>query len=348
MIIETVLLFIAIILLLVVSHELGHFFVSKYYNVRVDEFGVGLPPRLFGVQKGETLYSFNLLPFGGFVKIFGEEEESTDPRSFFAQPVRRKVFIVAAGVMANVLVGFVIFSFLAWYGTPRFVVEVASVAPDSPAEIAGFMAGDIITGFEDVESAALSIDEVQAHIAESKGKSTQFFLNRKGIRLTVGATPRQEAPSGEGPLGIVITPKEAGLLRTTIFLAPIEGAKKTGYAISQLFVGLLFFFKELFVTGQSPGEILGPVGIAGVARTSFDIGIRYFLELIAFLSLNLAVINILPIPALDGGRILFFAIEKISGRVIPARVAGTIHSAFFVLLIMFLVWVTYYDILRLI
>ncbi len=125
MIIETVLIFIAIILLLVVSHELGHFFTAKFFGIRVDEFGIGLPPRIWGIKRGETLYSINWFPFGGFVRIFGEEQDVNDPRSFSAQSFWRRTLIVAAGVIANVIVGFVIFSFLAWYGTPRFGVEIA-------------------------------------------------------------------------------------------------------------------------------------------------------------------------------------------------------------------------------
>lgn len=346
MILETVLIIIVVILFLVVSHELGHFLVAKWFNVRVDEFGIGLPPRIFGKRFGETLYSLNLLPFGGFVRIFGEEGEVSDPRSFSSQTYKVKSLIVAAGVIANVIMGFILLSFLAWFGTPQFAVEVSQIAPGSPAESAGFQAGDIIVGLGGVEKIPLDVSEVQRYIGEHKGKEAVFLVKRGKETLAITGNPRISPPPGEGALGVAIGPKEVGIKRAPWYLAPWEGAKMTFNLLLLLIIGFGYFFSQLFTTGGVPGEIIGPVGIASVARESFFLGITFFIQLMALLSLNLAVINILPIPALDGGRLFFFIIEKIKGKPIPARISQFVHSFFLLLLIFLLLLVTYRDIIR--
>lgn len=355
MIIETILIVIGVILFLVVPHELGHFLMAKQSGVRVDEFGIGLPLPIgkgryvrLSRQRGETLYSLNALPLGGFVRIFGEEEDATDPRSFSQQSFIRKVLIVGAGVVMNVLVAHIIFSFLAWYGIPQFAVEIGSIAPGSPAAAADFRPGDIIVGLGGEKKIPLDVSEVQSYINAQKGKEASFLLRRGAEELTIIGHPRVEHPPEEGSLGIAIEPKEVGVERVPWYRAPWEGFKITQEAFVLLVSGMFQFFKEFFSTGVAPGEIVGPVGIAVVARESFHIGIDFFLRLVAFLSLNLAVINILPIPALDGGRILFFLIEKIKGAPIPTRTSHVIHSAFFLILIFLLVLVTYRDIARLI
>ena len=355
MIFETVLIVIAVILLLIVPHELGHFFAAKRFRVRVDEFGVGLPlpigkGRYLRLKKqfGETLYTLNALPLGGFVRIYGEEEDMRDPRSFSQQSFSRKVLIVAAGVIMNVAVAYGIFSFLAWYGTPQYAVEIASVLPGSPAESVGLRVGDVIIGLDGIKKIQLDVGEVQSYIADTKGGEAFFIIRRGKDELTITGRPRLKHPPDEGAMGITIGPKEVGVERASWYRAPLEGLKVTYSVLVLLVMGLAQFFKELFLTGSAPGEVVGPVGIAVVARESFHIGIDYLLRLVAFLSLNLAVINILPIPALDGGRILFFIIEKVKGTPIPAHASQIIHSVFLLLLIFFLMWVTYYDIARLI
>ena len=348
MILETILIILLIILLLVVSHELGHFLVAKWFNVRVDEFGVGIPPRLFGKRYGETVYSINWLPIGGFVKIFGEEEDINESRSFTAQGFWVRSMIVAAGVAANVFVGFLIFSFLAWYGTPRFFVEVAGVAKDSPAELAGFRSGDLIIGFDERTGETLEVLAVESYIANHKDRDASFVVRRGGEQLIIHGVPRTNPPAGQGALGITIEPKEFGIIRVPWYRAPFEGIKSTFKFLWLIVYGLGFLLKELLTHGSAPGEVMGPVGIAQVAEQTFHVGLYYFLQLIGFLSLNLAVINILPIPALDGGRILFFVLEKIKGTPIPTHVSRFIHSFFMMLLIALLLWITLYDIARII
>lgn len=349
MIIETILIIIAVIVLLVVSHELGHFFVAKWFGIRVEEFGIGFPVPVKGLrspalskQFGETLYSIYLIPFGGFVRIFGEEEDSNDPRSFSSQSFFRKIVIVAAGVIANVITAYFIFTMLAWLGTPKYGIRVQDIAPDSPAAIAGFQKGDIIAGIGSEATLPSTTDEVRNYIEGHKGMEAIFTLYRDPATITLTAIPRANPPPGQGALGIAMI--EEGLKPVPWYRAPWEGLRITWFALKNLFLGLVYLVWQLVSTGTTPGEVIGPVGIAAIAGETFKIGLFWFLQLVALLSLNLAIINILPIPALDGGRILFFIIEKIRGKPIPVRVANAIHSVFFLILIFFLVWVTHRDI----
>ncbi|MEK7576882.1 MAG: M50 family metallopeptidase [Patescibacteria group bacterium] len=344
MFLEVAIVFIVLILLLVASHELGHFLTAKWFGVRVDEFGLGIPPKIFGYQWGETLYSLNLLPVGGFVRIFGEEEDVADPRSFSSKSFLVRSTIVAAGVIANVVVAFLIFTTLAWLGTSEAGVQIQDIAGGSPAAVAGLKAGDFIIGIGDDNAMPNSVDEVHAGIEAHRGVNTAFRIQRGQEQLTLHITPRKNIPEGQGALGIVIS--EVGFLPVVWYKAPWAGLKMTYFGLKALVVGLIGFFAQLFSSGTAPGEVIGPVGIAFIARQSFSVGIGTFLQLLAFLSLNLAIINILPIPALDGGRIFFFVIEKLTGRPIPARVSSAIHSVFFLLLLIFFIWVTSRDILN--
>lgn len=345
-IIESILIFIAVVLILVVSHELGHFSMSKFFGVRVDEFGVGIPPRIFGIKKGETLYSLNLLPLGGFVKIFGEEQDIEDPRSFSAKGFWQKTLIVAAGVIANIIVAFLLFSFIAWFGTPVFHVRLGEIVESSPAMQAGLKTGDLIVRVDGNEQPARTAEEFRIYIDEHRGAAVDLSVMRGGEEKIISVVPRVSPPEGQGPLGVSLEFIETGIQKAPWYKAPLEGLRLTLDGLSQVIYGLVYFFGELFSKGQTPGEVVGPVGIAVIAKDTFQAGLRYFVTLLAFLSLNLAVINVLPIPALDGGRILFFVIEKIIRRPIPTHIANMIHSIFFLLLIGFLLWVSYSDIAR--
>ncbi len=346
-ILEAVLIFAVVILLLVVSHELGHFLTAKWFGVRVDEFGVGLPPRMFGIKRGETLYSINWLPFGGFVRIFGEDEDKDDPRSFSSRGIWVKSLIVSAGVFANVVVGFLILSYISWHGIPGYEVSVEAVTAGTPAELAGFHIGDRIVGFDGKREESVNVSDVQTYINKKLGIQAEFLIIRDNKELHVFAGPRKTPPDGQGPLGIQINDVKTGIIRKSIIHAPIAGAKMTWNFLTQITEGILVFFASIFTGAGIQGEMVGPVGIAGVAQETFRIGIPEFLFLIALLSLHLAVINILPIPALDGGRIAFFVVEKIIRRPIPQHVAGFVHSSFFLILIGFLLWVTWHDVARL-
>jgi len=343
-VVEIIVIFIFVILLLVVTHELGHFLAARFFNVRVDEFGVGMPPKLFGWKRGETLYSINALPLGGFVRIFGEEEDNNDPRSFSSKSYTVKSLIVVAGVAANVLTAFVLFSLIAAIGVPEYSNKLVLVIEGSPAYEAGLRSGDMIVGVSEAGNPTKNAQEVQSYISSRLGQDAIVIYEREGRRIVTSFVPREAPPEGEGASGVAFG---LGVRRIPWYQIPWEGLKTTILAFYAIIAGLWLFFAQLFSTGAAPGDIVGPVGIAVIATETFRIGVVSFLQLIAFLSLNLAVINILPIPALDGGRIFFFMIEKIRGKMIPARVTGVIHSAFFILLLAFLIWISYRDITNL-
>ncbi|MEK7643326.1 MAG: M50 family metallopeptidase [Patescibacteria group bacterium] len=347
--IESILIFLLIVLFLIVPHEFGHFLAAKWRGVRVDEFGVGFPIpgkswKLFGRKIGETIYTINLLPLGGFVRIFGEEEDIENPRSFSNQPFWARTFIVAAGALANIFIGFVIFTFLAWYGEPRFGVKIAEVTLDSPASMAGLKAGDIVVGIEGQRIPELQLEAVLEYINAKRGVEASFLVERDGHELMLHGTPRENPPKGEGAFGVRIGAEEIGIVRIPWYRAPIEGLRHVIETISLVLLGLWMLVRDLVSSGSVPGQIVGPIGITVVARETLAVSIRLFLSLVALLSINLAVFNILPIPALDGGRIFFFIIEKFRGKPIASTFSHVIHSIFFLLLITLLIVITYREI----
>ncbi|MBI2052732.1 MAG: site-2 protease family protein, partial [Candidatus Ryanbacteria bacterium] len=258
-----------VILLLVIPHELGHFFAAKWFRVRVEEFGIGIPPRLWGKKIGETFYSLNLLPLGAFVRLFGEEGDSEDPRSFSGQKIWKKSVVVGAGVFANIFIGFLIFSFLAWYGEPQIGAEISSIAQGSPADTAGLEPGDIIIGIDAKNDAPPDIPTVLQYIDMHRGQGASFFIDRKGERLYIEATPRSSPPPGEGALGIAIADHDFGLKRVPWYRAPIDGFSTTLKIFWLTLKGLAVFFGDLFTKAKLSGEVIGPVGIAKVATDIF-------------------------------------------------------------------------------
>jgi len=337
---------------LILSHEFGHFIVAKRSGIRVDEFGFGFPPRLFSFKKGETLYSFNLLPIGGFVKIHGEEGgKSGDPRSFASKPVSVRAAVLAAGVAFNMVAAWFLISagFLAGMPTSassapagakieNMGVMVVQVQKGTPAEKAGLKPGDRLIGFG-------SMKEVQKFIASNKGKKIEIKYERGGKVFSAEAVPDANPKEGRGSLGIAMD--EIGEVKLPVHLALWEGAKMTYNMTIIIAVSLYRFVVNAFRGAADFGQILGPVGIVGATGAAAKIGIGYLLSFVAMLSINLAIINIFPFPALDGGRLLFLAIEKIKGSPVNPKISGIIHAAGMVSLILLMLAITYKDIMRL-
>lgn len=337
-------LLLILIVVLVLSHEAGHFLLAKWRGVRVDEFGIGFPPRLLSVKKGETRYSLNFFPLGGFVKIFGEDGEE-GPRSFASQSLWVRSLIVAGGVSANIIIAWIIFSLLAGIGTPQIAdggngeITVVAVAPGSPAEAAGMKSGDRVRGFS-------SVREVQESINKRRGEQIILDIERGGKPVTILAVPRVSPPEGEGALGIAMV--EIARVAVPWWQAPWEGLKTTG----EVFFGTIAALARMawgLVSGVPgvAGEVAGPVGIASIVSEVSQFGLLPFFQLMAVLSVNLAVINILPIPALDGGRLFFFAIEAVRRKPVSARVSHLVHTIGFAVLIAIMLAITYRDIVRL-
>ncbi len=334
----TILIVIIGISVLILVHELGHFLVAKKMGLLVEEFGFGFPPRLFSKKIGETVYSFNALPFGGFVKIHGEDlsaEESSvavaPERSFASQKIWRRTVIIAAGVLMNFLLGWLIMSAIFMIGTPK-VLLVSEVLPDSPAEAVGLLPGDRVKGFE---NASDFIDSVN----KNRGREIALDIERKGEALSFAVTPRAD---GEAALGVVLN--EAGIDRKPVLVSLAAGLKASVGVVVAILVAFLNLIWGLLTQGQLLVDVVGPVGIFGVAAQAGELGFLYVLQLIALISLNLAVLNAFPFPALDGGRLLFLIIEKIKGSPLPAQLERGANMLGFALILLLMIAITVRDV----
>ena len=338
---------------LVVLHELGHFLAAKKFGVRVEEFGIGLPPRLFGKKIGETLYSLNLLPLGAFVRLTGEEGKSTDPRSFGSRSLPQRALIIGAGVIAFWIISFFIFAGLALTtGIPAGVsdeaaegvlnprVRVLGIALESPAKAAGLLPGDTMQDFE-------RVGEFQAFIDQHKGEEIVLAIVRGSQVLSVPVTPRTEPPAGEGPLGIQLV--RTGNVQYPWYKAPVVAFEKTMGLTSDIVQGLAgTLARVLGGKGLPEGVgVVGPIGIVDLLRNSFAFGISHFLSFLATLSIYLAIFNALPIPAVDGGRLLFLGLEAMRRKPLGEHMEQRVNGFFFFLLITFMIWVTIKDVTRL-
>lgn len=345
--------FIAMLLLLVLVHEWGHFIVAKKAGCTVEEFGFGFPPRLFSWQRGGTRFSLNLLPIGGFVKIEGEnmDERGAGPKSFASKSAGRRVAILAAGVAMNVILAWVLFTIQAGIGTPTIAdgaqagladihTYIMSVAPSSPAQEVGIAPLDRVVRIADVVDPTVS--QVQETIAQFAGQSVVVEVERAGKHLTFTTTPRLHPPPEQGSLGVSLL--ASGLSRVPWWQAPWAGLVKTGRVLVVMVEQFWLFISKLFASGAVSEQLTGPIGIAVYSGEATRMGVPYVLEFAALISLNLAVINILPFPALDGGRILFVLWEVLTGRRASFAVESWAHTTGFALLIVLMILITLKDI----
>ncbi|MFH1178135.1 MAG: M50 family metallopeptidase [bacterium] len=365
-----ILIFIIVIVVLIVVHELGHFVAAKLSKMRVDEFGIGYPPRAAIIGKiGETIISLNWLPFGGFVKIYGEDGEhegkAVDINAFTRRPRILQAAVLIAGIAMNIFFAFVLITGAFIAGTPRVLSEselanarntelaVAGVLPGTPAANAGLLPGDIILSAED------------GHYAFSGADSDafmKFVLNGGGnttIALSVRHANGEEEILFARPVTGVVTSDPLrpalGVEVATIGVVPLsfgtaimKGFSLTWGAITLTSVGLVHFFYGIFTFSADLSQVAGPVGIIGVVGGASADGFGNLLSIMAIISINLALINLIPIPALDGGRLLFVIIESIIRRPIRPNIARTINSIGFAFLVLLMVIVTAHDIFRMV
>ncbi|MBI2476132.1 MAG: site-2 protease family protein [Candidatus Taylorbacteria bacterium] len=363
-----IIIFLVILALLVLVHEFGHFIVAKKNGVRVDEFGLGFPPRIFGKKIGETVYSLNLVPFGGFVKIFGENAESLEtPEGTAEDPSRSlahkshlvQAAVLGAGVSFNVLFAWLVISLGLIFGLPTIVdngnalrvsdshVIINLVMPKSPAEEAGLKTGDILLALKAGTASLtenLNPDAVRDFIASSKGPIS--FLYKQGSKVAEAKIlPREGIVSGAPAIGISMD--MVGILKLPAGTALLEGGVRTAQLFKTVTWSIAHFLRDALVGRADLAQVAGPVGMVALVGDARDLGFAYLVFFTALLSINLAVINLLPFPALDGGRLVMVAIEAAKGSPLKPRFVQTLNAVGFALLIFLMLAVTYHDILKL-
>lgn len=356
----TFLIFILVLSVLVLVHELGHFWVAKRAGMKVEEFGFGFPPRLFSIRKGGTVYSINLIPFGGFVKIYGENgEHENDKQSFTSAKPNVRAGVIAAGVIMNLLLAVVLLVIGNTIGlrvglateeqkkqARDLKIQIIQVSIASPAQAAGLKMFDEITRTM-INGQIFSIKEIsdfQNFVNSNRGREIFLEIKRGSENLNVKITPRLNPPPGEGALGISLA--TTGVIKYPWYQAIIHGIQDAYFITVGTVIGYAAVIKNLFTTGKAGVELSGPVGIAVITGQAARLGFSYLIQLLSLLSINLAVLNIIPFPALDGGRLLFVGIEKLKGRPISRKIETTVNAVGFAFLIALMILVTTKDIIK--
>ena len=368
----TLVLFLAILVGLVLVHEIGHFVAARLAGIRVHEFGIGFPPRARVLrQRGDTLYTLNWLPIGGYVRMEGEDGDSDDPRSFTVQPLVTRLLVLVAGVAMNLLLAFVLFSGIAWLATPQGKLVLAEVQPDGPAAAAGLVAGDALVAVDgasfDFLPPSPALRAATAELRERAGRTVTLDVVRSdGRRETVTAALRPADQLDRGALGVQIgsfTPSGAYAGRDPVTALGL-GARWTVDAFGLVLGGLADLVGSIAANPGGAPPVSGPVGIAAqVGDVFWNLGPVFLAYLVALLSANLALVNALPLPPLDGGRMLVIGLKAGLGAAgrrlgragihLPGPSAETAVTAErlaylvgFVFLFGFLAWITWFDIAR--
>ncbi len=352
--VRTIVVFLLLFTVLVFVHEVGHFVTARLTGMRVLEFGFGFPPKLASVQRGGVEYSVNWIPFGGFVRILGEDgmarlpDGSLAPDSFAARPIPARVLVLVAGVAMNVLLAIAVYATIFATGEPTFNGKVRwqHVEPSSPAQAAGMRDGDVIVRIDGKSFAEPG--EMRDYIYRHAGQEIRLSIERDRQTFDAPAVPRENPPANQGPLGL----RDAEPVRELVSY-PLSDA--VGRALDRTWVVLGEIVRAFsrtitgLLTGRGGGEeVSGPVGIFNITGQVAQQGAAYVLELLALLSLNLAVLNIVPFPGLDGGRLLFVLVEAArGGRRLDPRTEAAIHALGFVFLLFLVGVVSFFDIRRL-
>lgn len=417
----TIIIFFLVLSVLVFAHELGHFFVARFFGVKAEEFGFGFPPRIAGVQtwrekeiqkvseseemeiktedvmteQGEvvkqtifdrikeigiiiwerkwkffwgnreisaeeqkhgTLYSANWIPMGGFVKIKGENGEGNeDSDSLINKPIWQRSLILSAGVLMNVFLAAVLISIGLMIGMPQALddisakavvgnqkIQVAEIIKDSPAEKAGLKVGDIILSINDQKFDRE--EDLQNFVNENSSKELTYKIKRGGEEEDYQIKPELKLDDGRSGIGIAIV--STGIVKYPWYLAIWEGCKTTIILVWAIIVAFYNLLKDIILGHGVSANLSGPVGIAVITGEAARMGWVYLLQITALLSVNLAVINFLPLPALDGGRVFFLIIEKFKGKPVRREVEAVIHNIGFILLMILVLIVTFRDVLK--
>ncbi len=381
----TLIIFILVLSILVFVHELGHFLAAKKAGILVEEFGFGLPPRIWGKKVGETTYSINALPIGGFVKLYGEDgaasaesdsATASQGRAYFEKPIWQRLTVLLAGVTMNLLLATLAFSVLYFvYGIPTPIgrIKIVGIAQGSPAEIARLKVGDWVLAVDGREikktaefvqltkekaggAIELTIKREENNPCQADQKvmggmaSTQMTVTCQDGNLLVSLIPRQNPPAGEGPLGVAITDTEMKKYPwwQMPFLGMVQGFKESLSWGGMIIGSLKNTLVSLVVARQVPKDIAGPVGIFQITGEAAKNGFLAVLQFLGILSVNLAIINVLPLPALDGGRLIFLGYEAVTKRKANPKIESTVNTIGMAFLLGLMLLITINDILRLV
>ena len=347
--------FLSLIVLMII-HEFGHFIIAKKFGVKVEEFGIGYPPRLFGKKIGETIYSVNWIFLGAFVKIHGEEGGVDDYRSFTNLKIWQRILIVIGGVAAFWIAAIIIFSIVFAMGTnlpvgdadtqglvnPR--VEIISISANSPASEAGLKIGDVIKDIK-IGTSDIKIDKIadfQKNTADNKGKEITLVIGRNGEDLSFSLVPRINPPAGEGAVGIGLERMATLIKKYAFYEAPVQGIIYTWQTTVNALKGLYMVLSDLIMGKGAPegASFAGPIGITVFLANAASYGIGFFLYFIGIICVFIAIFNLFPIPALDGGKLVFLLIEKIKGKPVSPEIEQGITMVFFIILIALSLFIT--------
>ena len=338
--------FLVVIIVLILAHEVGHFATAKAMRVKIEEFGLFYPPRLLSIKRGGTIYSLNAIPLGGFVKMAGEEDPEV-PGSLASKSVGTRLLVLGSGSFMNLLLPLLLFSIAFMVPHNMYIGQamVQEVSPDSPAARAGIRPGDTILSIN--EKPVDNNVDASRYIQLNLGKEISLFVQHPDATTEmVQLTPRWRPPEGESASGMKIVTSKATIVPQHY---PFWKAIPMGFgACVETFI---LFKNGIFsmIIGAIPVELAGPVGIAQITGEVAQAGISPLLEFAAFLSINLAIVNLFPLPALDGGRIVFVLLEWVRrGKRISPKAEGLVHLIGFALLMVFFLAITFQDIMRII
>lgn len=353
----SILVFLGILMVVIVIHELGHLVTAKFFKVRAEEFGIGLPPKMFTMfRRGETEYTMNWIPFGGFVRLYGENgevrDEIPDARAFWHKPVYQRLIILLGGIFMNFALGVFLFGAIYTYvgiPTPSDEVKVVAIEQGGPADSAGLKLNDEVIRIkvDKDEIETQSAGQTREFLYKNQGKQAEVTIKRDGKEISLKVNLREDPEGKKGVLGIQLD--DTMMKHYPIWQMPIRGMwfglNEAVLWTKEIALGMLPLFGSLF-TGRVPEGVSGPIGIYQIVKMAADQGFLYVVKLTAILSVNLAVLNLVPFPILDGGRALIVAIEGLTRRKLSGKIESFMYSAATVILILFMVTITLNDLSR--
>jgi regulator of sigma E protease len=357
MLIINILIFVFILGFLIFTHELCHFIAAKRAKARVEEFCIGFPPRIYKIKKRGTLYSLGIIPFGGFVKIYGEDPGEKGKGSFYRLKFSQRFWIIAAGVISNFLVAVILFAIVYFIGYPQAIegktppnakdvaVQIILISEDSPAEAVGLKIGDRIISLstENITVEPKEIEDVQNFTKANLGKKATITIQRGEEIIQKNIKLREDYPENEGSMGVMLA--KTGIIEYSLLESVVMGIKTTYRYTRLTFWAVSQMIKDAISGTKTPGlELSGPIGAGGLFVELANLGFIYIINFTAILSLSLAIFNSLPFPALDGGRLLFLGIEKVKKKPVKPEIEQRVNQVGLAILVILMILITVKDV----